>query len=67
MSKSRKIVIETCSACPFYKEENNVMRDTLGSVSRCTYLDVELEFTDKMNTPKVYDSIHRDCELDFND
>lgn len=62
----RIIVIETCSQCPFYKEENNYMRHgSVGFLSKCNVQDgKELYFTDKMDVPKSFDEIHESCKLD---
>lgn len=61
---AKYIQINDCLGCPFYKEENNVYRNgTVGYVSYCNKLNEEIEFTDKMDTPKIYEKISIQCPL----
>lgn len=60
---TKTITIQNCLQCPNYSEENNVYRDgSLGYVSKCSKLG-EIEFTDKMDTPNIYDEVHKKCPL----
>ena len=66
--KTRKIVVESCLNCPYYTELNNVYREGLvGVLSICNaQKGKEIEFTDKMDMPTCYDSVHKTCTLEIN-
>jgi len=58
------IEVSNCLSCPHYSEENNVYRHgTTGYLSLCGALSQEIEFTDKADTPSVYERVAKKCPL----